>query len=241
MESTSTDVTPIATPDTSRPSSPSVRERHPHKPISGGRLSRRARKTAVSNTVPTASSGDETMSKPTKSKGPNKKMRKWHAEGLDDEDGEITLDYSAPTGGSTRTDPNVDRVTSKDTEMIDPNSWGKRTGKGDFVLKDLDDEIDSIIAQSREKTAQRSEPNSKIGSGFNALGDFFKNIVKGKIIAKEDLEKPLKNMEVHLLNKNVAREAAVRLCSSVEHDLIGVKIDSFSSKPILSTKNDTDG
>ena len=37
-------------------------------------------------------------------------------------------------------------------------------------------------------------------------------------------------MEEHLLKKNVAREAAVRLCEGVERELIGVKTASFESK-----------
>ena len=36
-------------------------------------------------------------------------------------------------------------------------------------------------------------------------------------------------MEDHLLNKNVAREAAVRLCESVERDLIGLKTSNFTT------------
>ena len=232
VEFTSTDATPIATPETSRPASPSTTQPHPRKAIPGGRLSRRARKTVVTSAVPAVSSGDESVTRATKSKGPSKKMRKWHAEGLEDEVGEVALDYSAPTGEKIRKDPHADSVTPGNIVMVDPSSWGKRTGKGDFVLKDLDEEMESILASSRSKGIDQNVPKGIVGSGFGALGEFFKSIVKGKTITKEDLEKPLKSMEDHLLNKNVAREAAVRLCSSVEHELIGVKTDSFSSKLI---------
>ena len=50
-----------------------------------------------------------------------------------------------------------------------------------------------------------------------------------KTLTKEDLEKPLKGIEDHLLKKNVALEAAVRLCQSVEHDLLGTKTGNFTS------------
>lgn len=48
-------------------------------------------------------------------------------------------------------------------------------------------------------------------------------------LTKSDLDKPMKAMEEHLLSKNVAREAAVRLCEGVERELIGVKTASFES------------
>jgi signal recognition particle receptor subunit alpha len=50
------------------------------------------------------------------------------------------------------------------------------------------------------------------------------------VLTKEDLEKAMKGMEEHLLKKNVAREAALRLCEGVEKELIGVKTGSFESK-----------
>ncbi|KAG8528751.1 uncharacterized protein KY384_006438 [Bacidia gigantensis] len=50
---------------------------------------------------------------------------------------------------------------------------------------------------------------------------------RGKVLTKADLEKPMRGMEEHLLKKNVAREAAVRLCESVERELIGVRTGNF--------------
>jgi signal recognition particle receptor subunit alpha len=48
-------------------------------------------------------------------------------------------------------------------------------------------------------------------------------------LTKADLDKAMKGMEYHLLKKNVAREAAVRLCEGVERELIGVKTGNFES------------
>lgn len=175
------------------------------------------------------SSGDESITKAGKSKGPSKKMRKWHADGLEDDNESVALDYSVSTSKNNPTDAVADAVVSEKKDIIDPTSWGQRTRKGDFVLKDLDKEMNSIIASSDTRSSGTSDPNSMIGLGLGVVGGFFRNIVQGKTISKEDLEKPLKNMEDHLLEKNVAREAVVRLCSSVEQDLIGVKVDSFSS------------
>jgi signal recognition particle receptor subunit alpha len=48
-------------------------------------------------------------------------------------------------------------------------------------------------------------------------------------LSKEDLKQPLQQMENHLVEKNIAREAAVRLCQSVETDLLNQKTGSFAS------------
>jgi len=53
--------------------------------------------------------------------------------------------------------------------------------------------------------------------------------VGGKVLTTEDLQQAMKGMEDHLLRKNVAREAAVRVCEGVEKELVGVKTGSFES------------
>jgi signal recognition particle GTPase len=64
---------------------------------------------------------------------------------------------------------------------------------------------------------------------MSAIGGLFRNVVGGKTLTKEDLDKAMKGMEDHLLRKNVAREAAIRLCEGVERELIGVKTGNFES------------
>ncbi|KAK5063691.1 hypothetical protein LTR16_010264, partial [Cryomyces antarcticus] len=108
-------------------------------------------------------------------------------------------------------------------------SWGRKTGKGEFVLKDLDEEVDSILASANAKKPQAESSSGIVGSSLGAIGGLFRNVIGGKTLTKEDLAKPLKGMEDHLLKKNVAREAAVRLCESVERDLIGLKTQNFTS------------
>jgi signal recognition particle receptor subunit alpha len=65
---------------------------------------------------------------------------------------------------------------------------------------------------------------------LSAIGGLFRNVVGGKTLTKEDLDKAMKGMEDHLLRKNVAREAAIRLCEGVERELIGVKTGNFESR-----------
>jgi signal recognition particle receptor subunit alpha len=138
----------------------------------------------------------------------------------DEDDGEI-LDYSAPADEGEATAPAVEAVSEGD--------MGRRTGKGQFVLKELGEEVQSILDQADADKAKSTGSSGVLGSGFNAVGGFFRNIVGGKVLTESDLEKPLKAMEEHLLKKNVAREAAVRLCDGVKREMVGKKTGNFQS------------
>lgn len=223
--SASADPTPIPTPDTSRPASPAVSQVLTGK---GQRGSRRSRKAALAASSAPASSGDEASParKAQSSKRPTvKAKRTWDSHGFGaEEDDDTVLDYSttslddAPSASST-------------LQPVRADDMGSRTAKGQFVLKDLDDEVDAILAQSKSKRDQPEEEASQglVGTGLGAISGYFRNMVGGKTLTAADLTKPLKAMEDHLLNKNVAREAAVRLCESVERDLIGLKTSNFTT------------
>lgn len=196
----------------------------------GGKGSRRARK-AANATSAHASSGEESHSKKARANkaAATKKGRKWDADGLADEDSDTQLDYSAST---VSTIPHEQTALDRSgaVERVDQSSWGSKTGKGQFVLKDLDDQVNSILASADAKKGDSAAATGFVGSSLSAIGGLFRNVVGGKTLTKEDLEKAMKGMEDHLLKKNVAREAAVRLCEGVERELIGVKTGSFESK-----------
>ncbi|TVY69022.1 Signal recognition particle receptor subunit alpha-like protein [Lachnellula suecica] len=221
---TSNESTPIATPDTSRPSTPAS-----HiltgKSGPGGKGSRRARKAA--NTPVYDSSGDESHKKgKPKASGP-KKGRKWDAEGMADEDSDTPLDYSAPANGATSGE---DESRPRTVEGVDQATWGSKTGKGQFVLKDLDDQVHLILASADAKKETSTAASTGVfGSSISAIGGLFRNVVGGKTLTKEDLDKAMKGMKDHLLKKNVAHEAAMRLCEGVERELIGGKTANFES------------
>ena len=224
-DSASNDSTPIGTPDTSRPTTPAG-HLLTGKTKPGG--SRRSRKAA--NAPPAyASSGDESNSKKRPAKNEPKKGRKWTAEGMADEDDDTVLDYSAPAN-SGPSGENEAKERDRETAEIDQTTWGSKTGKGQFVLKDLDDQVNSILASADAKKADSAASSTGLfGSGMSAIGGLFRNVVGGKTLTKEDLDKAMKGMEDHLLRKNVAREAAIRLCEGVERELIGVKTGNFES------------
>lgn len=154
-----------------------------------------------------------------------------------DEDDGTALDYSATSPGenSTLGDDSVYRPTGMDSISMD--SFGTRTRKGQFVLKDLDDEVHSMLKEANDKKSQPIPQTGKVlGSGLSAIGGLFRNVIGGKVLSKSDLEKPMRGMEEHLLKKNVAREAAVRLCEGLERELIGVKTGSFESELLPSVR-----
>jgi len=214
-----------STPVTSRPSTPA----NTFLAATGGdtspaaKLSRRARK-AASKTNSAQASGDETARK-VKAK-PGKKGRKWDDDGMPtEEDDSIQLDYSAATPAA-----GDGEGRSSALEQVESSTWGSTT-KGKFVLKDLGDEVHSILAnaEAQKKTAKTETTGGLVGTGLSAISGLFRNVIGGKTLTKEDLEKAMKGMEEHLLKKNVAREAAVRLCEGVEKELIGITTGNFES------------
>ncbi|KAL8882939.1 MAG: hypothetical protein Q9192_007498 [Flavoplaca navasiana] len=215
----STDATPTSTPDTSRPNTPLNGHLLSAKPGRGG-TSRRARKAASGK--PSAVEGFKEKSV-GKAKG--KQLRRWDANGMADEDGDVPLDYSATSDTDSRP------VSSAGAEPVDMAASGTRTSKGQYILKDLDEEVHSILqnANQKKEDSATSKPTGVVGSSLGAISGLFRNVIGGKVLTKQDLEKPMKGMEDLLLKKNVAREAAVRLCEGVERELIGKKTGSFES------------
>jgi signal recognition particle receptor subunit alpha len=226
-DKSSAEASPVATPNVSRPSTPSASHLLVAKPGPGGKMSRRARKIQNTNSAP-PSSGDEGPGRKGKPAKAAKRGRKWDADGLADETDDVQLDYSIPSGGEVDAGGRPGAV-----EEVDSSTWGART-KGKFVLRDLGDEVHSILADAdAKKNAETKTEGSSglVGSSLSAIGGLFRNVVGGKTLTKQDLEKAMKGMEEHLLKKNVAREAAVRLCEGVEKELVGVKTGNFESRP----------
>lgn len=222
------ELSPGESPDASRPATPSAGHLAVPKGVAG-RMSRRQRK--MHNAAP-ASSGDESPRRKAKNKKVQKKGRKWDADGLATEDDDIQLDYST-TNNAQASDSDADAGKSSALEQVDSATWGSKTSKGQFVLKDLDNEVEDLLMSAKEReqaAARKPKAGGLMGSGLGAITGMLRNVVGGKVLTKEDLDKAMKSMEDHLLKKNVAREAAVRLCEGVEKELVGVKTGNFESR-----------
>ncbi|EXJ80343.1 fused signal recognition particle receptor [Capronia coronata CBS 617.96] len=225
---------PAQSPDSPRPTSPLpgvAGHLLTEKARPASRGSRRARK-AVHAATTNASSGDETRRPRTPQKAA-KKGRVWGPDGMADEADDKTLDYSAVDSDAT----GEAGVRSPPPEAISQESWGTKNKQGQFVLKDLGDEVTKIL---KSADSGKAETNGTGATKLGAISGYFRNIVGGKTLTKEDLEKPLKAMEEHLISKNVAREAAVRIRQGVEEEMIGKKTGAFESietalRPALET------
>lgn len=226
-DTTSTDATPMPTPETSRPSTPASRL------LTGkagpGRASRRSRKANSPFSPTPVSSGDEGFGRKGKAgKGSAKAKRRWDADGfaVDGEDDSV-LDYSGANLDEGEKELDIAEVNAED--------MGSRTGKGQFVLKDLDDELEAILAETKipakkDTVPAATEENSGLfGSASSRITGMFSNLVGGKTLTSSDLQKPLQTMHSHLVSKNVAPAAADRLCKSVETDLLNQKTASYTS------------
>lgn len=235
---TSGEPTPVQSPVASRPVTP-LPTTAPHllpEDRPGSRGSRRARKAANTTSTPisgvtsvsAASSGDETRRPKTpRNNTKEKKGRIWGHDGSVAEDDGTVLDYSKPADSSEDSPPRG--TTNGMRAAAAPETFGTRNKQGQFVLKDLDDEIDSILKETDTSKKVRDNPTTSSGGLFGSISGYFSNIVGGKTLTKQDLEKPLRAMEEHLIKKNVAREAAIRLCQGVEHEMIGKKTASFQT------------
>jgi signal recognition particle receptor subunit alpha len=218
----SAESTPIQSPASSRPTTPIPGHLVTAKTGLGGRGSRRSRKAASGTSNP--SSGDETRNG-ILPKSTAKKMRKWDADGLADEDDGKTLDYSEKNVSTN----DEETLKSPPVEAVAQETWGSKTSKGQFILKDLDNEVSNILQNADAQKDERTPSSTLVGSSLGAISGYFRNIVGGKTLSEADLEKPLKSMEDHLIRKNVAREAAIRLCEGVEREMVGKKTGSFES------------
>lgn len=213
--------TPVQSPSSSRPATPIQSHLLVPKSGPGLRGSRRSRK--VANISSNPSSGDETR-KGRHQKSPVKMMRKWDAEGLADEEDRTNLDYSTndvATNGE-------ESLRSPQPAAVAQGTWGSKTSNGRFI-KDLDDEVSGILQNSDAQKASWSPSSTLVASRLGTISSYFRNIIGGKTLTKQDLEKPLKAMEDHLIRKNVARDAAVRLCAGVETEMLGKTTGSFES------------
>ncbi|KAG5951441.1 hypothetical protein E4U53_003096 [Claviceps sorghi] len=229
------DLSPVSTPNTSRPSTPSINNLLVAKPGPVAKMSRRARKAKNNPSSAPASSGDESTRAVSKKGAAKKVGRTWNDDGTAGEvDPDLRLDYSAQANPTSDHEAETTtRGRSSALDAVDASTWGNTT-KGKFVLKDLGDEVQSLLASAEADKAAAAAAAAKshakkglLGSGVNAISGLFRNVVGGKTLTQEDLDKAIKGMEEHLLRKNVAREAAIRLCEGVEKELVGVKTGSF--------------
>lgn len=177
-----------------------------------------------------------------------KLMRKWNDSSVSAED-MAALDYSSPApadgdqaGSSTPVD--VEALVSND-------ALGTRTKNGAYEVADWDfrrggasagqaddlpteEEILSrgtsrlTISKDGEKRDTGAESATETTS--TRWGSMFSRLTGSKVLSREDLKPVLAEMEKHLMDKNVAKDIAEKLCESVGAALVGKKLGGLTSK-----------
>lgn len=164
-----------------------------------------------------------------------KLMRKWGDSSVTAED-MASLDYSTPptedvtSGTSTPTSPAVDKEA-----LVSEEAMGVRTANGyevadwDYRREDLPTE-DEILSRAagRMKISESEEDGKAATEG--RWSSMFSRLTGKKTLTQEDLKPVLADMERHLMDKNVAKDIAEKLCDSVGTALVGKKLGGLTSK-----------
>lgn len=145
------------------------------------------------------------------------------------------LDYSAdkPIDGVNGDVGNTEDVQA----LVDKSSLGSRNQDGLYEVKDWEfsrDHGTDILADVIKPLDKSSS------SSFGTLGSLIARLTGSKVLTEADLQPVLEGMKQHLMNKNVAKEIAEKVCEGVGESLVGKKVGGFesnSSAPLLQSKS----
>ncbi|SCU86903.1 LAMI_0D04016g1_1 [Lachancea mirantina] len=160
----------------------------------------------------------KSKSKKKPQKGTGVKNRKWGRDGImeDTYEGDSsTLDFSESASDF------VAASESRENSVVDESTFGTRTGKGEFLIK----EIDELLSKSKEVKSRQQQASTTTG----AFGFLQKHLMGNKTISTTDLKTTLDKFRQKLITKNVAPEAAEYLCSQISQDLVGSKTPNWTS------------
>ncbi|CCF58295.1 hypothetical protein KAFR_0E01410 [Kazachstania africana CBS 2517] len=146
--------------------------------------------------------------------------RKWDRAGMMEDVGDIdmsNLDFSSEVNNEDS------QPTYKNDLSIDKKSFGSRSEKGEFLIKEIDD----LLANQKETSGNKeTEKNTYVN---NAFGFLQKHLLGNKTITENDLTSVLNKLRKQLISKNVAPEAADYLTDQVKSDLIGSKTANWTT------------
>lgn len=140
-----------------------------------------------------------------------------------------SLDYSTPPPPSNSdTTPVV-----VDTEsLVSAEAMGVRTSNG-YEVADWDYRREELPTE--EEILARATGTLDLGGGEEEAGgskwtDVFSRLTGKKTLTQEDLKPVLAEMERNLMDKNVAKDIAEKMCESVGAALVGKKLGGLTSK-----------
>ena len=178
-----------------------------------------ASSSSLRSDLPRTSSTTATKSK--KKKG--KEGRVWH-----DSEQKVTSKTMAKLDRSKQ----EDRVNENDDPMmLSETSPALIEARAAYLP--TDDEIPSweqeeMLNDDDVGNDDDDDNSSSSGGGWGSSLKGMMDQISGKVLTDEDLDRPLEEMEKMLTGKNVAREIAQDICSSVRKKLVGKKMASFT-------------
>ncbi|CCI44059.1 unnamed protein product [Albugo candida] len=97
-----------------------------------------------------------------------------------------------------------------------------------YIGSESGSDNDDIISGASSSEAEESEKEGSWSFGNTKVRNFLSSITGNKILTEEDLEPALNEMRQILIGKNVASEVADELCDSVQSNVVGKRLDSFT-------------
>jgi len=138
-----------------------------------------------------------------------------------------SLDFSYEKSSDLDTHP-----TSSDLQaLIDEASLGTRNKDGLYEVRDLDlandQEADDAIA--RALGADSNKENKPAQGSLGTLGSLFARFTGSRVLSEDDLNPVVEGMKRHLMEKNVAKDIAEKVCEGVGESLVGKKVGGFQT------------
>jgi signal recognition particle receptor subunit alpha len=169
---------------------------------------------------PPSRTTSSTASPSTEKKKSQKQMRVW--------DGQIAkgemeaLDYSG--GGA---DDTVDEALIK-AQHLDAAKLGTKNNQGIYEVQDVD--VPDDDEDEDYDFGDDDEDDNDNASNKGGIFSFFKSMTGQREMTAETLDPVLATMKDSMIDKNVGKEIADRLCESVKSSLLGKKLGSFERK-----------
>ena len=146
-------------------------------------------------------------------KAGGKEKRQWH-----DGKGKVTKETMAALDRSSKPDDAVDDTTSDERALAEARAAYLPTDA------DLEDFSTSLEIELRDEDDDDDDSGSSWGGSLKSL---FQQATGNKVLTKQDLEAPLKELQKMLESKNVAADIAQQISSKVEQQLVGKKLNSM--------------
>jgi signal recognition particle receptor subunit alpha len=151
----------------------------------------------------------------SRTRGKGKEKRQWH-----DGDAKVTKEAMAELDRSKAvTEDEI--LKSEEQALAEARAAYLPT---DADLQDFDIEDTTTLIDEDDDDEDNSNSTSSWGGSLSSL---FAQMTGQKVLTKQDLQAPIKEMHNLLTSKNVANDIASQICNKVQDSLVGKKLNSM--------------